>query len=326
MTNKFFPFLFPNNEFLIIISVILTLCTLDLSFRSIKTRLSGNIMHMQSVSALVTKIDSTKGTSILFLGNSLIGEAIDAKSCTDHLQKLTMKNPSIFKIVPDGSDLPTWYFILKNKFIKRSVSPNLIVIGFAWNNALCDQMKMDGLYLAEFPCKLTDLPILYSFGLNKPEPILEFISGKASGIFANHEILRNRTLDIIIPYYRQEVRNLNSFQKNKKIKHLIKNDPLTYNRLLSFFDLADKAGIKMVFLSMPIHEQNYEIAPELRFILEKRSTLIDCRSNIDGFKPDEMFKDEIHLNEKGRDLFSNFISAKLAPIVSSLPLNETKTQ
>jgi hypothetical protein len=319
-------FILTKQELIIIALTLLSLFFFESGFRLIKGKLSGNIRHMQSVPMIADEIGAHKGPSILFLGNSLIGEATDIHIYSQVLNQQPGRNVACYKIVPDGSDLPTWYFILKNKFASRNIFPKMVIVGFAWNNALCDQMKMDGLYLAEFPCKLTNLPILYSFGLNKPEPILEFISGKTSGIFANHETLRNRTLDIIIPYYRQEVRNLNSFQKNKKSKHLIKNDPLTYNRLSSFCDLADKARIKMVFLAMPIHEQNYEIAPELRFILEKRSTLIDCRSNIDGFKPDEMFKDEIHLNEKGRDFFSIFISAKLAPIVSSIPLNETKTQ
>jgi hypothetical protein len=291
----------------------------EIAFRIFKDKLSSNIRHIQSIPTIAQQIGSSKGSSILFLGNSLIGEAIDEQLCSQSFKEYGNTKLIIEKIVPDGSDLPMWYFILQNEFIQRNLLPKNVVIGFAWHNAFSDFTKTDGLYLADFVCRLRDLPKLYSFGLKTPEELLEFVFGRASSMFANHEILRNRVLDILIPHYRQETQYINSYRKTLKKKAIAITINPSYRHLLSLCDLADKAGIRLVFVAMPVREDDYSIAPELKSILEKRGILIDCRKNVLGFKQDEMFRDEIHLNQKGREVFSTFISAKLYPIVTSCP-------
>ena len=127
-------------------------------------------------------LGDTHNVSILFLGNSLIGEAVDHHLSSELLKELLKKEVTIEKVVPDGSDLPVWYFILKNDFIKHGYRPHFVIIGFAWDNALCDQNKINELYLSEISSCFGDVPMLYHFGLKKVEQIIGFMAGKFSSV------------------------------------------------------------------------------------------------------------------------------------------------
>jgi len=302
----------------IVLCIIAFVCCCEIGFRMIKTQVSGNIRQLKEIPLMAAHFADSNSLRVLFLGNSLIGEAIDQQNIKKLLKDLLKKDIVVEKVVPDGSDLSMWNFLFKNEFIGPGLRPDIIVIGFAWDNALCDQEKIDELYLSEIPISLEDLPILYDFGLKKPEEILGFLTGKLSSAYANHETIRNRIFDGIIPYYRQETQTINSLQKQKTETptNPSQKNEITYNRLSTFCKMTRTAGIQPVFVAMPLLNRDYFINPKLQEVLDKQAVLIDCRKNIPGFDPATMFKDRMHLNQQGRNTFTGYFSNILGPIIS----------
>ena len=294
----------------ILFFVVLVIFFCEFLFAFSKEELSDNIKHIKTIPQISDRIKGTEKQSLLFIGNSLIGEAIDTSILRSILSKNNRyKSFAIERIVPDGTGLLDWYFILKNFFVMPNKIPDMVIIGFAWKNSLSDQYPINQVRLADFACKMIDLPELSDFGLNSIEGKTEFIVAKISSIYSNRSIIRNRLLSNLIPYYQTVTQSMNE-DSNLNLHSNNKNDLIfSYNRFQRLLSILRENDICALFVAMPIID-NYEIDEEIeKMIYRSGMLLVDCR-----FTPElstEMFKDKMHLNEKGRVKFSRYLAKQI---------------
>lgn len=295
-----------RTDILILIGILCLMAVLEISFRATKTKVSGDLKFLETVPDIARTIDTAKGVSVMFVGNSLIGEAIDKSIMREEFSIGTSTPILVEKMVPDDTNLPDWYFLYKNFFSVKKHQPEVMVIGFAWRNALQDGGIVKS-RIVDFACNAKDLPEVSLFGIVGPEKTTEFFLAKISSLFANHAVIRNRILDILVPHYREGTRLVNN-AANKNTHRPVKEIQPSFSSLQRFIAMLVRSNVRPVFIAMPVIDP-YSINPELLRVLAENCDYIDCR-NVPGLDH-SMFVDPIHLGESGRKIFSQYLAEKM---------------
>jgi hypothetical protein len=308
-----------NREITVVIYILILLLLIEVAFRTVKPEISGDQKHLESLPAMAERIQKYKGLRILFLGNSLIGEAIDTEIIRRGLANDTA-TPLVEKAVPDATQLPDWYFISKNTFLNREGIPDLLIVGFAWNGAFLDGGAVND-KIIESACHLSDFPQLCRFGIRGFEKTSEAILCRLSSVFTHRATIRNRLLDMIIPHYREGTQYINSMH-NSAAKKPRQINP-QYSMFKQYMELLEKKHVKTIFLAMPVSE-DYHVDDELIRLIREKNIFIDMRY-IKGLQKD-MFVDPIHLGTQGRKIFSdNLVQQLVNHTVINGVLHKTET-
>lgn len=293
-----------NSEIYVIGILVFVFILSEIILRTFEDNLSGNIRHINSIESILNDMNESNSKNILFMGNSLIGDGIDPLYFQSELAKKGMMDVGVHKIVPDGTNLLDWYYILKNNLFPKKIVPDLIFIGYAWNQ-LEDNHAIDHIRLGAHFCNLKDFPELTELGLDNFGAQSEFIFAHASSIFAHRSTIRNRILDILIPSYRAETRRINDFgnlQQNFPQQPLSKK---SYLRLRKFVNLLHELYTRVIFIAMPILEE-YDVDPEIAGLLKNENMyFLDCR-----FIPDldrKYFVDHMHLGAEGQKILCSYL-------------------
>ncbi|MEJ2619798.1 MAG: hypothetical protein P8163_05940 [Candidatus Thiodiazotropha sp.] len=300
-----------KHDIAILFAIALTLFLLEITIRIIENDISGNRNHINDIPNIVDQISKDQRPSVLFLGNSLINEAVDVGQLSASLNDTYRLN----KITPDGTSIWDWSMIAKNQLFDSNVKLDYLVIGFAWG-LLNDETQPNPSRLGGYFAKLSDLSLLIKYGMDEFAQVSEFFIGMTSKLFVNREAVRNKLLDSLVPHYKQFVRAQNQAgapDDTTQVKQL-RAPPEDYKMLNKLIDQLDREGGKLIAIAMPI-EAGYEISEELSKLLEKRAYLyMDYRSLFEA--ETEMYKDGLHLNDKGRHLFTSKLAKIFNPEMS----------
>jgi len=299
----------------VILLVLVIMMLIELSIRFTQDRLSGDIRHINLIEEISENVVRTDGTSILFLGNSLIGDGINAEIVKTELGKMNDFSVIVGKIVPDGTNLLEWYYIIKNKILPKRVNPDVLVIGYAWNQ-LADNHAIFPMRLGAHFCEFSDLSELFDFGLTDVNGQSKFLISKLSTIYSNSETIRNRALGFVIPNYRESTQRINELQKKIIKKSSNQELKASYIRLQNFLNILNKNNTRTIIVAMPILEA-YEIDPKMRnMIVEYGMQFFDCRQVPDITK--DKYVDSMHLDKEGCEIFSRYLAKKIITKNSNL--------
>ncbi|MES9859548.1 MAG: hypothetical protein ABW157_02930 [Candidatus Thiodiazotropha sp. LLP2] len=288
-----------NSNQVVIFAIVASVLLLETVIRIFENNLSGNLNHINEIPEIVDQYTKDQRPKVLFLGNSLINEAVDVNQLSKSLSDQYLVN----KITPDATSLWDWNMILKNQVLATEAKLDYLVIGFAWG-LLSDQYNPNPSRLGGYFSELSDVVMLNKYGMNSFAAFSEFIFGSMSKLFVNREAVRNKVLINIVPHYELFVRAQNQAGRPDdtdlvKPKHEIEDQYKIFNSLL---DRLDEDGVKLIVISMPI-EDDYFVASELVDLLDTRThKYIDYRKYFRG--TESVYKDGVHLNDKGRGLFT----------------------
>lgn len=290
----------PSDRLIDISIIIVILVFFELIFRTLAPFISGNVKQIYEIENVATELTKKNG-GVLFLGNSLLGNALDL---TEFDKQANLKMSS-YKVVPDSTSLWDWTCIVKNGFIDNNRLPKVIVIGYAWEQVGPVPSRLGGFF-----CGIKDLPELISLGMRNSSDILEFLFSKVSKLYAMRETVRKRILDILIPDYRVQTQIVNGERnKNKPIKNKKSGD---YRLLKAYLKILGTNNIKPIIVAMPV-KQYYNLDEEFfRAVSHNGGVVLDYRE-LEGLD-ESMFRDPIHLNEKGNDIFTHRLAVDLVGI------------
>lgn len=296
-----------KEEKYVLVAILAFVLLLEVGIRIFEDKLSGNIEHIYSIPILVEDLRNHESkNNIIFLGNSLTNNAIDKDQVNSTVSKKQLSQT--IKITPDGTAISDWMCIYNKYMNTTSPISSIIVIGFAWDQ-LSDQFPIEPTRLGGFFCKMESIQNLAPTGLTDHRQLLRFLAGIISHIYVNREAIRNRVLDIVIPHYKIITQDMNKGVENIDLKEKENKTELTYNTFISFIDSIKSNNRKLIVMAMPVVE-DYDLDSGLIQIIEQQNiTFYDMRKvdEIDS----EMYLDPIHLNESGRNKFSDLIVKKL---------------
>ena len=284
----------------ILIAVVLTVVLLEIGIRAFENDLSGNLNHINQIPDIAAEYKQNQQTNILFLGNSLINEAVDI----DQLNKELSVDFLVKKITPDGTSLWDWNMIMRNNLFAADKQLDYLVIGFAWG-LLNDDYRPNPSRLGGYFSGLSDGPLLFDYGMTDFAELSEFVIGWTSKLFVNREAIRNKVLNSFVPHYEQFVQAQNQAGAPEETNHQTQSQAALadYRMLNDLIDQLDKHGIKLIMLAMPI-EGAYTVNEKLTETLQKRAFIYkDYREDFRSFNA--LYKDGVHFNEKGRAQFTS---------------------
>ena len=302
-----------RNLFVILFFIYLSF---EIGIRFFDTNLSRNIKQIKEipdVSKEIFKSSQAEKDTILFLGNSLTGRAVNLEQFETVLKNNRINHYAAYKVVPDSTSIWDWYCIVKNNFFIEGYAPDFLVIGVAW-----EREKPIPSRLGTHFCGISDLDDLIGLGMNNSSEILEYLVASASKLYSLREPIRNRFLDLIIPYYQvetqkiNEVGNLNSKIKSKKA---VEGKSARLHIYSEFIEMLKVQNITPVFVAMPLLEEYILDERLTNLIIEKGGYYLDYRK-LDGLQK-SMFVDPIHLSEQGSLIFTRMIGRDLQGIVDN---------
>lgn len=175
----------------VLLTLFIVLLVAETLLRLVESHLSGNVAHIQEIPELSAQYDQYSEPGILFLGNSLSNNAIDAPLFRSEMDEQGVVFSVIEKIVPDATTIWSWSCILRNRIFELDNKPNTVFIGFAWNQ-LSDQSRLLPTRLGGFFCTNTDLMHLAQQARVSSAEIGEFLTASTFRMFTHREIIRNR--------------------------------------------------------------------------------------------------------------------------------------
>ena len=292
-----------EQDHIVVAAIVAVLLLLETGIRLFENDLSGNLNHINEIPDIVERYTQDQRPKILFLGNSLINEAVDVEQLDRDLSGRYL----IDKITPDATSVWDWSMIMNNQVIPSGSNIDYVVMGFAWG-LLSDQYLPNPSRLGGYFAGLDDLGLLYDYGMRKFSDYSEFLFGWISKLFVNREAVRNKVLVNAIPYYEQFVRMENQAGRPDEAEQVVENSKVDdqYTILNRFLDELDKNGTKLIIIAMPI-EDRYSVDAGLAALLQERALeYLDYREFF--VNTESVYKDGAHLNEKGKRIFTSALN------------------
>jgi len=301
-------------EYRVVAGLLIAVLAVEVLLRVAEEDLSGNITHILSIPSIIEEIDSNEYESLVFLGNSLTNRAVHSPIINEALNKNNAGLYQSFKLIPDNSALAEWYCIYQNQLQEVQEQPEAIIIGFAWDQ-ISDQSLIKPARLGAFFCRKEDLEQLSVTALGHHVKQLQFYAGYISHVYVNREAIRNRMLEPIIPDYLDITRKINQTNNQNAQEAMESEFQYTYKLFTSLVEDIRAAGSDIILLAMPVI-QDYVIDENLVRITQDLDVhLIDMRHT--GLITKSMYRDAIHLNLEGSQIFSEVIAQKLANLLQT---------
>lgn len=287
------------------ISVVCVIIMLEVGFRLMSTRLSSNVQHISEIPVVAVEISEARDDvdeTVLVMGNSLIGNAVDINKLEKALSQASTKQFAAYKVVPDSTSLWDWNCITKHNFAASQDSPDTIIIGFAWGQ-LYNKKEIRPSRLAAYFCTVPDLLDLYQHGMRRSSDVLEYLVASTSRLYAMREVIQKRVLDLIIYGYRSNVRYMNAVVREVSHTSELDTQPENdYSLLLKYLEILSENNIRPIFVAMPVLK-DYELKPEVIHLIEENGGVFFDMRYMAGISKD-MFIDPIHLGAVGRNVFT----------------------
>lgn len=287
----------------IIIFIVFVIFACEMMIRGFATELSGNINHIETFPETAFKIAGSNKKSVLFLGNSLTGNAINPDVFTESASESGVGNVNAYKFVPDATAIWDWYCIVKNEFTANNEYPDVVINGFAWW-LLSDQERPEPSRLGGYFCDISDITDLYQSGMKDQEDIIKYYLSSGSLFFTNRDLIKKRFLEKIIFSYQTSVQKMNERENYRGISVI---NIKTYQLLKKYMALLKSKGVEMVFISMPVKD-DYDVDEELVAIFDEYGAQYFDYRHLSEITSD-LFIDPIHLGTEGSRIFTMKLAA-----------------
>jgi len=281
-----------------------------------------------------------KNVDVVAIGNSSVEVGVNTVLLSDILSKQFSKGQiGCFNLGVGALPAGVEYFIFKNIISPRK--PSTVIVGFSGDGLKSpDIQSFDTYHMLRDYVRFEDIPVLFRISYLDFNTRSDFILRKVSYTYSYRYIIQfgvKLVLKELFVNHRRpvtlianRVRRLRSLDGNagfrpiSEIKEIVKKekgdsgefyeqDELMvkapqendYYYLTAMIDLAEKRGISLLFIAMPV-EQKYHVSDRVKTILSDNGIKMLDFSN--SRKYDKYFLDEEHLNAEGAALFTKDIA------------------
>ncbi|MBT8404346.1 MAG: hypothetical protein KJP18_10830 [Gemmatimonadetes bacterium] len=308
-----------------LVFILAGLVVLEIGFRAVGDRLSGDVAHMDRIDDIVADLDRADAFKVLFVGNSLIAEGLDPVALEGSLSISLAQPVSVGLVRPDGSSPLEWYYLLDRWVFSEGRTPDLLVIPFGPGHLFDRDARQATFRLAAHHVGNGALSELLSRDLTDFEARSQFFLARVSRAYALRERIQRRALDVLIPDYRELAplilrRGARTADTGSVTDADAPNPAVGRTRTLQMVQRltarAGTAGVPVLFLAMPEAELWAVDSAVATMIGDGWPGLLDFRGSL--ALPPERFPDGEHMDSEGRERFTERLSAELLPTVLRL--------
>ena len=275
---------------------------LEVSLGLFESQLSGDIAQSKTVQSDIHDfVADNQHPTILIVGNSLVGEALDAEALVSSLDF----DARAFKAVPDGTNIWEWYCILSNVSRQANAMPDIVVLAFA-RDRVSDQSPLDVARSFGYLCAMENLEEISAFAPVSLEDTLQALAVKTSVTYRLRNRIRNTLLNLVVPNYTDALQRINNASRNRTSPGKAAASQTKANSTyLAARDLSSRDAFSeshFLFVAMPVLDR-YEISSSLcSELTQANSSFVDMRGLVELRLDD--YRDPLHLNESGRKKFT----------------------
>lgn len=296
--------------------------------RTVLFRISKDISKFQTFTQRAETLAAQPGMSIAFVGNSLTERGIDAPLFAESLTASGAGPVTADVFSADASKINVWHYLLTRYFWKPGHNPDLFVVSFYENN-LADKNPLEIGRFAQFFVDRDDWSEVFTHDLTSNSDRSEFLLSSAWATYAARERIKERGLSLLIPHYQELTVQANDVLRQQAAKSQTHTEKTVSHELLKrFIARANEHHSKIVFVAFPtiIPErerpyQPYELAPEMLSVIHDGGMEFADLRQVPELTP-EMYADDIHLNEKGRPVYSRYLATALRPFIEKLSIEK----
>ncbi len=291
----------PPTEAKVLGLVLGTILVSELAMRSVESRLSRDIEHLQQFKKIVARLDSQKSQNthtVLVVGNSLVREGIQPETFRKTTVDQIRTPVAIERLHPDSTAFAEWYYAIDRFVLAEHLSPNAIVLVFQGGH-LRDAPTHHVNELGRYYCGPEQLPDLARFDLRTLEPWLQFYVCSVSSSLTNHERVERRVLNSLVPNYRDGIQELNRRSQRQIAKA---DEVVSYHRLSKLIQMLQSRQIAIVLVEIPIQNPT-PIDPELAQLAIEKDILLVKSSQVATLTRDD-FTDGLHMNASAAERYS----------------------
>lgn len=296
------PFAWLSNEAKVLGFVLGSLLASESAIRSMESRLSLDIVHLQGFDKTVARLVSQRDENtckVLFVGNSLLREGIQVEALRNAATKQLGGPVVVERIHPDNTAFAEWYYAI-DRYVLTSHRPvpDAIVIVFQGVH-LRDAASRHINELGRYYCGPNQLADLATFDLLSLEQWLQYCICSLSCSLSNHERVERRVLERVIPNYRSGIQELN---RRGQCEVSRTEKPASYLRLSNMIHVLQSRQIGVVLVEIPIQDSS-SIDPELEKLASENNVLLVKTSHVSLYTRDD-FTDGLHMNAVAAERYS----------------------
>jgi hypothetical protein len=307
----------------VLLGVTVFLLTLELLLRSVGSRLSHDVKNISGIESVATALEQAPPPRVLFVGNSILLAGIDPIQ----FQRAISAQPgaakiSTFIVHPDSSHATVWDYLLHRYFIEPEKLPDDVFL-VSGRVHLADR-EMSSVELGGYYVSNRDIVRYFNLDNGGFDEGVGFFLGRISAIARLRKRVSPRIFDVMLPFYQENWSLLHhgpepamsktsaSALPNRSDEELLEwpESSSTTRHLQSIADTLREKGIRLTIVLAPM-PRPYKLDPGIEAMIEERDIrLLDMRQ-LPGLRAED-FADQEHLNETGREIFTNALAKEVA--------------
>ena len=318
---------FGKRHWQVVLLFLVVFCGLEIVTRNWLFQASKDFSRFQTFPARAEALAQQSGTRIALVGNSLTAEGVDPQALGTAMTKLGAGPIAADVFVADASKINVWHYLVNSYFLRSGRVPDVFIVPYYEDN-LIDHNPLEIGRFAQFFVERSDWPEVFAHEVTTFSERSEFLLSSVWATFAARDRIKERVLSVAVPHYQDLTVQLN---ETLKIHHPETvepqlRQPVSHELLKRFLARAKQHHVQIIFVAFPTivpgkqrPYQPYELHSEtLQIIREAGMEFVDTRQ-VPELTPD-MYVDDIHLNERGRAIYSQRLAEVLVPIVQRIVL------
>jgi hypothetical protein len=297
-----------------ILLAMVVLAGLELVTRFVLFPQSKDIARFASYSARASDLSRSQAVRVAIVSNSSAEEGIDRPRLEALLRESLGRPVHVEMFLADGSGIVTWRAMLNRYFWSTGAHADIYVLNYF--GSLRDSPEFEYFRVGMFFTKATDWPYYLNEQLQTFGQRTEFVLSSVWATYGARDRIRDRTLSIFVPGYHDFLDQLHWPPSRANAVSSVERP--TYSAFDSVVSHIQSEGARLVLTAFPLRSADYDLEPNvLALAAEGRLTLCDLRHTT-GLSPSS-YRDDIHLIEAGRSVFTARYAAALEPILAHGP-------
>ncbi len=278
--------------------------------RLFRSHLSRDAADNLNIPAVAAAESSAPAPRMLFVGDSTTRDGIDTDVIRASLLAGSGVSAKCYRVNPDASSIPDWYYLFKKYFAGRA-APDYLVIGFR-RAQLSDSEAVHGDRIAAYYGGFSIAPELFAHDIPSLGDRIDYLLSSALVTFSEKNRVRTRVLATVVPGYRAEAQRLEGALDSGETGPP-GSSPAGYSRLDRMLRLCAERRLRVIVVAMPV-TSSYPIDDGLRDKLREYSALLIDLRTVPGITPDS-FADPIHMRPETAAIFSRVLAGTLRDLI-----------
>jgi hypothetical protein len=310
-----FTSVFRLTETRVAVCLVLFLLALEGFFRVSGARLSADAVKIEKIAEVAAKLHLASPPRVLMLGNSILAAGVDTARLQAGMNvEQEARDWAVEAVTPDSSHVTIWDYLYSRYFVGPDQAPEELVLVTGRMHLVDAPANLS--HLAAYYVANRDLGRFFAEDTQSLEQRLEFLLGRWYAPMRFRQRVSPRVFDVLLPNYQENWHILNQASLNTPLavrKHE-GDEAATTRHLGHLLNLAREKGTRVTVVLAPMPKP-YELHPAVQLKLEEAGVRVVDVNPVPGLG-EAHFADADHLNEAGKELFTEALIPALAKVLS----------